>query len=88
MSYHATTRSLIIVSPLIYGRTQIGDSATKLGANTGLLLQPEEGSTIVDTNSSAITVIIKGKEITRTIVDGGFGVNVISQRTCDNMGIT
>ena len=36
----------------------------------------EEGPAVVDTSSSAITVIIKGKEITGTIIDGGLGVNV------------
>ena len=41
---------------------------------------------MVDTSSSAITVIIKGKEITEKIIDGSSGVNVISQRTCDNLG--
>ena len=48
---------------------------------------PEEGPTVVDTSSPAITVIVKGKEITGTIIDGGSGVNVISRRTCDNLGI-
>ena len=49
---------------------------------------PEEGLAIVDNNGPAITTINKGKEITGTIVDGGSRVNVISQRTCDNLGIT
>ena len=30
---------------------------------------PEEGLTVVDTSSSAITVLVKGKEITGTIID-------------------
>ena len=37
---------------------------------------PEEGPTIVDTNSLAITAIVKGKELLGTIIDGGSGVNV------------
>ena len=32
---------------------------------------PEEGPTVVDTSSPAITAIVKGKEIAGTIVDGG-----------------
>ena len=48
---------------------------------------PKEGPTVVDTSSPTITVIVKGKEITETIIDGGSGVNVISRRTCDNLGI-
>ena len=41
----------------------------------------------MDTSSPTITVIIKGKEITGTIIDGGSGVNVINKRTCDTLGI-
>ena len=47
----------------------------------------EEGPVVVDISSPTIMVIIKGKEITRTIIDGGSGVNVINQRTCDTLGI-
>ena len=63
------------------------------GRKTGLLSQNpeptptffsnlEEGPAVVDTSSPTITVIIKGKEIIGTIIDGGFlgsGVNIISQ---------
>ena len=47
---------------------------------------PEEGPTVVDTSSPANTTLVKGKEITGTIIDGGSGVNVISRQTCDNLG--
>ena len=43
---------------------------------------PEEGPAVVDTNSPAITTIVKGKELPGTVIDGGSGVNVISLRTC------
>ena len=48
---------------------------------------PEEGPAVVDTNSPAITAIIKGRELLSTIVDGGSGVNVISLQTCNTLGI-
>ena len=48
---------------------------------------PEEGPTVVDTNSPIITAIVKGKELPGTVIDGGSGVNVISLRTCDALGI-
>ena len=48
---------------------------------------PEEGPAVVDTTSPAITAIVKGKELPGTIIDGGSGVNVISLRTCDALGI-
>ena len=47
---------------------------------------PEEGPAVVDTSSPTIRVIMKGKEIARTIIDGGSGVNVINKRTCDTLG--
>ena len=47
----------------------------------------EEGPAVVDTSSLAIIVIVKGQEVPGTIVDGGLGVNVISQCTCDMLGI-
>ena len=48
---------------------------------------PKEGPAVVDTSNPAITVIVKGKEIAGTIIDGGSGVNIISKRTCDTLGI-
>ena len=47
----------------------------------------EEGPAMVDMNSLAITAFVKGQELPRTIVDGGSGVNVISLRTCNTLGI-
>mgnify|MGYP007129548827 CR=1 FL=1 len=47
---------------------------------------PSEGPTVVDTNRLAVMVIIKGKEVSDTIINWGFGVNVISRRTCDKLG--
>ena len=35
-----------------------------------------EGPTVVDTNSSAVMVILKGNEVPDTIIDGGSRVNV------------
>ena len=48
---------------------------------------PEEGPAVVDTINPTIKVIVKGKEIAGTIIDEGLGVNVISRRTCDTLGI-
>ena len=39
---------------------------------------PEEGPAVVDTSSSAIIAIVKGKELPDTIIDGGSGMNVMS----------
>ena len=42
---------------------------------------------MVDNSNTTIAAIIKGPEVLRTIVKGGSGVNVISQQTCDMLGI-
>ena len=42
---------------------------------------------MADTNIPAIIAILKGREVLRTIIDGGSGINVISQRTCDTLRI-
>ena len=52
-----------------------------------VLFSNSEGPTVVDTNSPVITAIVKGKELPDTVIDGGSGVNVISLRTCDALGI-
>ena len=39
---------------------------------------PEKGPTVVDTNSLAIIAIVKGRELSGMIIDGGSGVKVIS----------
>ena len=48
---------------------------------------PGEEPVVVDTNNSAVIVIIKGNEVPSMIIDGGSGVNVISRRTYDTLGI-
>ena len=48
---------------------------------------PEEGPRVVDRNSPTITTIVKGRELSGTIIDGGSGVNLISLQTCDTLGI-
>ena len=39
---------------------------------------PEEGAVVVDTNSSAVMVIMKDNEVPRMIIDGGSCVDLIS----------
>ena len=48
---------------------------------------PEEGPTVVDTSSLVVTIINKGSEVSKTIIDRDSSVNVISQLTCDTLGI-
>ena len=42
----------------------------------------------MDEQSPSIKVVIRGQEVTGTIVDDGLGVNVINKITCDRLGIT
>ena len=49
--------------------------------------KPTEGPNVVEENNPTITFIIKGKEVPDTIIYRGSGVNVISKRTYDRLGI-
>ena len=51
-------------------------TASNLEPAPAFFSNPEEGLVVVDTSNPTITVIVKGKEITGTIIDGGLGVNV------------
>ena len=42
----------------------------------------------MDEQSPSVKVIIRGQEISNSIIDCGSGVNVISKMTCDHRGIT
>ena len=44
--------------------------------------------TVVDHHNPAIKLVLHGKEITGCIIDGGSGVNVISAKTCEQLGIS
>ena len=57
------------ISPI--GTTIHGVTKPKPTPAPAFISNPEEGPTVVDTSSPAITVLVKGKEITRTIIDGG-----------------
>ena len=50
-------------------------------------LNPEEGPAVVDTNNPAVMITIKRNVVLETIIDRGFGVNVINRRTCDTLGL-
>ena len=45
------------------------------------------GPMVVDHHNLAIKVVLQGEEIFCCIVDGGFGVNVISKASCNRLGI-
>ena len=85
MPNHATTGLVAAISALIYRWVKI--SIGPLKPRTGSFSNPEEGLAVVDTISPAITAIIKGWELSSTVVDGGSGVNGISLRTCNTLGI-
>ena len=51
---------------------------------TTLELEPA----LIDSQNPAVKLFIKGREVHRCIIDGGSGVNVISEATCHDLGIT
>ena len=51
-------------------------------------METNDGPTVVDHNNPAIKLVLQGKEVARCIIDGGSGVNVISTKTCKQLGIS
>ena len=78
---------LLQLVPRFTADLQAAVSKPKPAPALAFFSNPEEGPAVVDTRSPTITVIVKGKEIAGTIIDGGSGVNIISKRTCDTLGI-
>ena len=64
----------------IAGRPDISASANFTETNNGPM--------VVDHNNPAIKLVFQGQEVVGCIIDGGFGVNVISPKTCEQMGIS
>ena len=53
-----------------------------------LFTEHNHGPTVIDNRNPAIKVLLKRTAITRCVVDGRTGVNVISKATCSSRGIT
>ena len=51
------------------------------------LTEPETGPPLMDSQNPAVKIIIKGRNLHGCIIDGGSGVNVISEVTCHNLGL-
>ena len=69
------------------------DTLAALQANTTAatpavhLTEPGTGPPLMDSQNPAVRIIIKGQELHGCIIDGGSGVNVISETTCHNLGL-
>ena len=46
------------------------------------------GPTVMDHHNPTIKLVLHGQEITGCIIDGGSGINVISAKTCEQLGIS
>ena len=51
------------------------------------LTEHSAGPPLMDSQNPAMHIIIKGQELHGCIIDGGSGVNVISETTCHNLGL-
>ena len=51
------------------------------------LTEPGAGPPLMDSQNPAVRIIIKGQDLHGCIIDGGSGVNVISEATCHNLGL-
>ena len=69
------------------------DTLAALQANTHSaappvhLTEPGTGPPLMDSQNPAVKIIIKGQDLHGCIIDGGSGVNVISEATCHNLGL-
>ena len=52
------------------------------------LTEPGTGPSVMDSHNPAVKIIIKGHDLHGCIIDGGSGVNAISETTCQNLGLT
>ena len=87
MPDRATVSTPTLVGTTVHLGSPSNRHQTKASTSTNVLLQSRGRTAVVDTSSPTITIIVKGKEIAGTIIDRGSGVNVISRRTCDTLGI-
>ena len=87
MSNHVALGSTIAIGSPVPQKPEIGTDATKSTTTTTFFTNLSKGSVVVATNSSVVSAVIKGNEVTGTIMDGGSDVNVISKKTFDTLGI-
>ena len=67
------------------------DTLATLTANTNSasppvnLTEPGTGPPLMDSKNPAVKIMIKGRDLHGCIIDGGSGVNVISEATCHKL---
>ena len=74
------TRFRQAVEDRIVGRPGVGIFANFTDTNNGQM--------VVDHHNPAIKLVLHGQAITGCVIDGGSGVNVISAKTCQQLGIS
>ena len=63
-------------------------SNTKSAAPSVNLTEPGTVPPLMYSQNPAVKIIIKGRNLHGCIIDGGSGVNVISEATCHNLGFS
>ena len=69
------------------------DTLATLKANTKSvappvnLTEPGTGPPLMDSQNPTVKIMIKGRDLQGCIIDGGSGVNVISEATCNKLGL-
>ena len=87
MSNHVALGSTIAIGSPVPQKPEIGTDATKSTTTTTFFTNLSKGSVVVATNSSVVSAVIKGNEVTGAIINVGFNINVINKKTCDTLGI-
>ena len=52
------------------------------------LAESSNGPPVMDTQNPDVKLIIKGREVSGCKIDGGSGVNVLSETTCRSLDLT
>ena len=63
----------------------MGRLAISVSAN---FTETRDSPKVVDHHNRAIKLVLHGQEVAGCIIDGGSGVNVISAKTCEQLGIS
>ena len=48
----------------------------------------EMGMNVIDPHCPGVDILVHSQKINVALIDGGFGVNVITMETCEKLGLT
>ena len=85
-NHHAIKR-IVKLGPLVQRDFDDNCEKDELPTTPINITHSTKGPQVLDEQNPVVKVIVKGKEVLKSIIDGGSGVNVITKATCDRLGI-